>query len=246
MNGPIVQPEVATSLPDTSDGLPRASLSRRHLLIGGLLAGLTVAGDALKPGDAAPRLKPGTIEQWMPNRIGPWTYSDASGVVLPPPDALSDRFYDNLVTRVYEAPGREPIMLLLAYSATQDGMLQVHRPEFCYSAGGFDLAPTTDVEIADARGSRFGGNSFVATAQDRFERVIYWTRIGNSFPQSWSGQRVAVMKANLHGQVPDGLLARVSSTTAGGPVPLDSLRDFITEFDRSAPPRLHTLLFGAR
>ena len=246
MNSPIAQPSVAASEQTTVEGWLRPALSRRHLLIGGLFAGVTIAGAALKPRVVAPRLKPGTIERWMPARIGPWTSADASGVVLPPPDELADRLYDTVVTRVYEAPGREPVMLLLAYSSTQDGMLQVHRPEFCYRAGGFGLGPTTNVEIADARGTQFGANSFVASGQDRVERVLYWTRIGESLPQSWSGQHAAVMKANLHGLVPDGLLARVSCTAPGAAGPLDGLREFVIEFDRAAPPQLHTLLFGAR
>src|SRR3546814_5133423 len=38
----------------------------------------------------------------------PWRFQQSSGLVLPPEDALSDRLYDNLVTKVYthEATGR--------------------------------------------------------------------------------------------------------------------------------------------
>lgn len=221
-------------------------LSRRHLIVGGLFVGLTAAGVALAPRPAVDPMPPGTIASWMPDRIGGWTFVDTSGVVLPPPDALSDRLYDNLVTRIYAAPGHDPIMLLVAYSATQDGMLQVHRPEFCYRAGGFGLSPTTDVDISDARGERFGANTFVAAAQDQFERVVYWTRIAGAFPQSWLGQRWAVMNANLEGQIPDGMLARVSSMAAGKPIPIAGLLAFVTALDRAAPPPLHAVLFGSR
>lgn len=221
-------------------------ISRRHVMLGGLLAGVSVAGAALAPRAVVRPLRPGTLESWMPDRIGPWTLVSRSGVLLPPPDALSDRLYDNLVTRVYTAPDLPPVTLLLAYSSTQDGMLQVHRPEYCYRAGGYGLSPTQDVVISDATGARYGANTFLAVRPDASERVLYWTRVGDAFPQSWLGQRAAVMQANLAGRIPDGLLARVSSLTFDGPGPLATLESFVVAFDRAITPRLHAMLFGLR
>ena len=75
---------------------------------------------------------------------------------------------------------------------------------------------------------------------------MYWTRIAGTFPQSWLGQRWAVMNANLEGQIPDGMLARVSSMAAGKPIPIAGLLAFVTALDRAAPPPLHAVLFGSR
>lgn len=220
--------------------------SRRHALLGGLLAGVSAAGFALAPRAAVRALPPGTLESWMPDKIGPWTLASRSGILLPPADSLSARLYDNLVTRIYTAPDQPPVTLLLAYSSTQDGMLQVHRPEYCYRAGGYGLSPTQDVVISDAAGATYGANTFLAVRPDASERVLYWTRVGEAFPQSWLGQRAAVMQANLAGRIPDGLLARVSSLTFDGPGPLATLEAFVVAFDRAITPRLHAMLFGLR
>ncbi|UZK67726.1 exosortase-associated protein EpsI, V-type [Sphingomonas sp. M1-B02] len=217
---------------------------RRHLVFGGLLAAISAVGYARIPPRPTSRLAAGTLEALVPNRVGDWSVAGASGVVLPPPDALSDRLYDNLVTRVYTSPKQPPIMLLIAYSNVQDGLLQVHRPEFCYTAGGFDLSPTEQIDIVQASGSKVGGNAFVATASARTEQVLYWTRIGDIFPQSWIEQRMAVVRANLDHSSPDGLLARVSLLDNDHEDGLSVARKFIAELDRDAPGPLKKILFG--
>ena len=184
----------------------RNLIGRRHFMIGGAFAAASAIAYARQPVAMPSRMPPGTLESWMPDRVGQWTYVASSGIVLPPQDALSDRLYDNLVTRVYTAPDESQVMLLIAYSNVQDGLLQIHRPEFCYTAGGFALTPTHAVTLTDARGIARGANAFVASGAARIEHVLYWTRIGKAFPQSWVQQRMAVVEANLQRQVPDGLV----------------------------------------
>lgn len=234
------------SLSDDSLDDRQVPFSRRHLVVGGLLAGLAAASYARMPIKPDRRVPPGTLEALMPNRVGSWTFASSSGVVLPPPDALSDRLYDNLVVRTYTALDKPPVMLLVAYSNVQDGILQIHRPEFCYTAGGYELSPTVDLGIVDSNGVRHGANAFVATARDRTEQVLYWTRIGQSFPQSWAQQRLAVVKSNLRKITPDGLLARLSLLDEDRGRGLLTLGQFVAAFDRSAPPKLQAILFGRR
>ena len=229
---------------DTPKGRP-ALISRRHFVVGGLLAGVAAASYARMPIKPDRRIPPGTLEALMPGRVGTWTFASASGVVLPPPDAISDRLYDNLVARTYTAPDKPPVMLIVAYSNAQDGLLEVHRPEFCYTAGGFELSPTVKLGIVDSFGERHKANAFVATARDRTEQVLYWTRIGQSFPQSWAQQRIAVVRSNLHRITPDGLLARLSLLDDDRGRGL-TLKQFVSAVDRSAPPRLQDILFGRR
>src|SRR5262245_18844923 len=112
-------------------------LARRQVVLGSLFAGLSAASMALLPRGATAPLPRGELETWMPAAVGPYSVYNSADVVLPPADQLADRNYDNVVTRIYTAPSRPTVMLLLAYSSTQDGTLQVHRPEFCYQANGF-------------------------------------------------------------------------------------------------------------
>jgi len=180
----------------------------------------------------------------MPDRVGPWSFASASGVIVPPPDATADRLYDNIVTRTYTAPNTLPVMLLIAYSNIQDGMLQIHRPQFCYTAGGFRLSPTVNLQVADATGAKHGANAFSAVNADRSEQVLYWTRIGRSFPQSWLEQKASVIDSNLRMRTPDGLLARVSVTETDQTRALATLQAFVGALDRAAGPQLQDILFA--
>ena len=218
-------------------------LSRRHVLIGGSLLAASGLAVARTPKAYAAPIDKKRFQSWVPDTVGRWNFVRASGVVLPPPDALVDRTYDNLVTRVYEAPDSPQMMLLIAYNNTQDGMLQVHRPEVCYPVGGYALSATRSSSL------RLGGravpaNKFSAMGLDRSEQVLYWTRIGDAFPRSWTEQRLAVAKANLAGRIPDGAMMRVSligdDLDAAEPV----LEGFAREFIAVSPPMLGRILLG--
>ncbi|MFD1788391.1 exosortase-associated protein EpsI, V-type [Sphingomonas floccifaciens] len=228
-----------------ADDAPKSPLfRRRHIVFGGLIAAASGAAYARMPNQTRTRMAPGTVDKMVPAKVGEWTFAQSSGVVLPPSDAMSDRLYDNLVTRVYTAPNLPTVMLLIAYSNLQDGMLQVHRPEFCYTAGGYALTPTVPITVSDGDGTSFGANQFVANNPNRTEQVLYWTRIGQSFPQSWMEQRFDVLRANLAQTVPDGLLARVSLVDGDNVTGFDTARKFVAMLDRAAPPKLKTILFG--
>lgn len=220
-------------------------VGRRHVLIGGLCAAASGLAYARQPQAHRSRLAAGTLDSWMPETVGDWSLATHSGVVLPPSDALSQRLYDNVVTRIYTSPSQQPVMLLIAYSNVQDGLLQIHRPEFCYTAAGFQLTPTRPATVTDARGNARGANMFVASGPDRTEQVLYWTRIGTQFPQSWVQQRMAVIEANLRREVPDGLLARVSSVIPSAVADVRPLNAFAAALDRAASPPLRAILFGA-
>ena len=218
-------------------------LSRRNLLIGIALAGASGIAFARQPSVANPVVPEKLFEAWVPTRFGRWEVVSQSGVVLPPPDALSDRLYDNLVTRVYAASDLPPVMLLLAYNNAQDGVLQVHRPEFCYPVGGFELSKTREISF-NAGGQAVPANIFTATAPNRVEQVAYFTRLGSAYPRKWSEQRLAVMRANLAGDIPDGMMMRVSALGIDRTQAQALLSDFSRQFIESANPRLQRLLLG--
>lgn len=180
---------------------------------------------------------------WVPNVVGPWTFLTASGVVLPPTDLLSDRLYDNLVSRVYRAETLPHVALAMAYNNAQNGVVQLHRPEVCYPAGGYVLTPTEPVEIRTSAGV-VPGNFFTAKGYDRTEQVMYWTRLGTDFPRAWSAQRLSVAKANLRGIIPDGLLMRVSLLSEDKANALTQLQMFISAFEAAAAPPLRKVLLG--
>jgi EpsI family protein len=217
--------------------------SRRDFVVGAALASASAVGYAAQPKVVNPRIANKKFDSWIPARIGPWSVESTSGVVLPPPDALSDRLYDNLATRVYTAPGSEPVMMLIAYNFKQDGVLQLHRPEFCYPAGGYTLSSTVPVTLALGQGRDIPASAFTAVSSTQTEQVLYFTRLGESFPRTWADQRLSVLRANLHGQIPDGAMMRVSLLGTDQQAALNVLRGFLATFFEETPAGLHHMLF---
>ncbi|RYG75196.1 MAG: EpsI family protein, partial [Alphaproteobacteria bacterium] len=130
-----------------------------------------------------------------------------------------------------------------AYNNAQDGVLQVHRPEVCYPVGGFELSATQEIML-NASGQVVPANMFTATAPGRVEQVAYFTRLGSAYPRKWIEQRVAVMRANLAGDIPDGMMMRVSTLGIDQREARPLLAGFTTQFIESSNPRMQRLLLG--
>ena len=134
-------------------------------------------------------------------------------------------------------------MMALAYNNRQNGVLQVHRPEICYPAGGFELSPTRKIDL-HVGGRIIPANFFTATSPNRIEQVEYFTRLGRAFPRSWAEQRLAVVEANLKGNIPDGMLMRVSLLGNDPVLAQQILGEFSRQFIQIAPPLLKRILVG--
>lgn len=221
--------------------MPGAEVSRRDLLLGSAALGTAAVAAALTPrhrttggGD--------DLAGAIPSRIGSWTHGDAEGIIRPPEAEPSDSPYDQEIARTYRS-GAALTMLLIAYGATQSDRLQVHRPEFCYPANGFSLAPTKTLALADGRGGAIPACFFTAMLGDRREHVLYWVRIGDYFPRNWWDQHRALLMSSLRGLVPDGILVRLSTIGADADEARAQLIGFAGALLRSAPSR--ALLVGA-
>jgi EpsI family protein len=233
---------------DRSDSAPPpGGISRRNIVLGSALLGVAAAAYARMPQPHVPKLEKDGLDKRIPKQIGPWTFATASGIVMPPPDELSDRLYSHTLTRYYYADNAAPIALLIAYSNVQDGLLQLHRPEICYPASGYKLTETQVSPLDLGRGSSIPVRTFTADGVSRNEKVLYWTRLGEDIPTSWAAQRWAVAKANLEGNIPDGILVRVSTESSDT---LERSMQTLTSFSRmmlaSVTPDVRKLLIGDR
>lgn len=188
-------------------------VSRRVMLAGMAMMATGSIAFALRPRsvDAAHSMRLGPL---VPNRIGPWRFVGDEGLVIARSAGEVDgpaEGYDQLVARVYAAPGQPTIMLLLAYGGAQGGGLQLHRPETCYPGQGFTLADYQDVTLHFAQAlTEVRARRFTAYRDDRVERLLYWTRIGERFPRSTADEYGAILASTLSGKVADGLLVRMS------------------------------------
>lgn len=219
-------------------------VNRRHLLLGGAFCVAAGVAFVREPQPVAPQVKKSVFEELIPKNVGTWEFETSSGLVLPPPDALSDRLYDNLVTRIYSSEMDPAMMFLAAYSNTQDGVLQVHRPEICYPAGGYELTPTQPIVVDNGLGGKINANIFTASGRGRTEHVLYWTRIGDFFPLEWSEQRIAVIRANLQGVIPDGVLVRISTILPEMDEALPQMSKFAAQLNQNMNAQGRALLSG--
>lgn len=220
-------------------------MRRRQFLIGlGLCATAGIA-QARQPRPNTPAMKTKAFSALIPAKVGEFTFNTESGLVLPPPDALADRIYDNTVTRTYTGLNGQVIMLLIAYNNRQDGVLQLHRPETCYPAAGYALTPIRPVDVAVTPSQILPAQVFAALREERDEVVLYWTRVGQKFPRRWLDQRVAVAEANLRGVIPDGVLVRVSTVGSDIQGAMPVLSNFVAGLRGASNIRARTLLFGA-
>jgi EpsI family protein len=191
-------------------GVPSGPLDRRGFLIGGMLAAGSAVALARKPTGTIDFLGARKLEAIVPKKIGSWEFLTSSGLVVPTEDTYSDNIYSQVLTRVYTDGVNAPMMLLVAQSGGQSGILQIHRPEFCYPAGGFELSPIRPVPLPVGDRS-IQVNSLTATIPGRPEQIVYWTRVGTAMPLSWAQQRIAVAVDNLKGLIPDAVLTRIST-----------------------------------
>ncbi len=217
------------------------SLDRRKLLLGGAFGAAAAVAALRQPYKNVDTLGKRKLEDVIPKQIGEWSFYTNSGLIVPPEDQLSNSLYAQLMTRAYVDQDKNTLMLLIAQSGAQTGMLQVHRPEVCYPAAGFNLTPVSQREIATPAGS-FRANWLSASREGTTEQIIYWTRIGNSIPLSWAEQRWAVARENLRQVVPDAVLVRISTYETSSAIAARTLESFVTSLLRSVPPSIQKVL----
>jgi EpsI family protein len=218
--------------------------SRRELLIGGTLACAAVAAGALRlSSDSGASTGRPPLEQLIPSRIGQWVRQPFADVLIPQGEAQEDRTYDDLFTGYYAAAGGGGIMLLVAYGSAQVGDTELHRPEVCYPAAGFQLQRWPDV-LLRLPGERVRAAVMTARAPDRTEQMLYWSRIGSEFPTSSLSQRWAILTQSLRGAVPDGVLVRMSTIGTDRSAGVQTLESFAGEMLAAGSPVLRQMLVG--
>lgn len=159
-------------------------------------------------------------------------------MVLPPRDK-ADELYENLETRIYEGPGVAPMMVVIAFSSTQQADIQVHRPEVCYPAAGLPVLWSKPIHL-QFRSAQIRAREVLADRGGLYERVVYWVRVGDAFPITWFEQRLTMAWDNLTGTVPDGVLFRVSSIEESDADTTPAIKDFITTFLNAASPEFRS------
>ena len=182
------------------------------------LVALSMAGAAALAHVVTPTMKIADLQSKVdlkdifPESFGEWRLDDGMPVVLPSPDvqARLDTIYNHVLTRTYVSAEGYRVMLLVAYGGDQSGGMGIHLPEVCYPAQGFELVSKTATAVRTADRS-VPVHRLVTRLGSRAEPVTYWIVIGDVVAPSRTRQRLVTMRYGFRGQIPDGMLVRVSS-----------------------------------
>ena len=179
----------------------------------------------------------------IPDRVGHWIAADTADVVRPAEAGKKNR-YDQEISRVYLSDGSAGIMLLIAYGTTQSDTLQVHRPEFCYPAAGFAIRDVQSIGVPITAATSVPATFFTASRGERIEQVLYWVRLGDSFPNSWLQQHIARLTDSVRGIIPDGILVRASMLDGNPVQSRDLLSSFLGQLSVGSTPVGRLALLG--
>lgn len=124
--------------------------------------------------------------------------------------AMLDKIYNQTLSRTYVNSLGERIMLSVAYGGDQSDNLAVHKPEVCYYAQGFEIMKTFADELLTQYG-KLPIKRLLAVKGYRNEPITYWVTVGNRAVLPGIEEKLQQLKYGLTGNVPDGMLVRVSS-----------------------------------
>jgi EpsI family protein len=233
--------------PPLPEPVPQANAMRRSVVIGGLLA-LTSAGATLampKPQVTSASQIP-DVENLLPKQFGRWDIDRNTVPLQVSPDVAQvlSTIYDRTVSRTYVNDKGERIMVSVAYGANQSRALQLHKPEVCYAAQGFRIRDVHKSNWSVA-GLNIPTMHLVGQMGPRVEPVTYWMRIGDDIARGWLEQNTVRLKYGTRGQIPDGVLFRVSSIGKEPAQAYELQRQFIEEIVAVMTPEARDFFVGA-
>lgn len=188
----------------------------RNLFVGVAMLAAVALAVALTPSTRMAEQWPVVdLDAMIPTRFGEWQQEQtiASLVISPDVQAQLDSIYGQTLTRIYRNGKAERVMLSIAYGGDQSYSTQVHRPEMCYPAQGFQVGKMSK-DFIDLGSTRLPVMKLVATLGPRVEPITYWVMIGESAVRGNFEQHLARLRYGLSGKVPYGLVVRASTISA--------------------------------
>lgn len=221
-------------------------MSKRSSVAVILMLCAALSAYVLKPtvrvADSSPAID---LARMVPVQFAEWT-EDIGQVLLianPQQVELLNKLYNQTLSRTYIDRQGYRIMLSIAYGGDQSDALQLHKPEVCYPAQGFELENQSNASI------QFEGKSIPVVRidvrqADRLEKVTYWTTVGDQIVLGKVQKKLVEMSYGLNGKIPDGILFRVSSLDSNRERAYARQEEFVRALMGSVTPATRTRLIG--
>ena len=196
----------------------------------------------LKLADSAPTID---LERMVPPQFDGWKEDAAQALLIANPQqtALLNKLYNQTLSRTYIDRHGYRVMLSIAYGGDQSDSLQLHKPEVCYPAQGFELVDKSDAFIQVEARSIPVVHIDVRQAE-RLEKVTYWATVGDQIVQGKVQKKLVEMSYGLNGKIPDGILFRVSSLDGDGERAYARQEEFVRALMGSVSPATRARLIG--
>lgn len=194
----------------------------------------------------ADQLPPIDLERLVPTHFGDWRAlptKSSPAIINPIVEQSLRALYSQTLARTYVNGNGYQLMLALAYGGDQSRELQVHRPEVCYAAQGFQVSDMQKVDLSNGP-SATPAMQLLATAGARAEPITYWVRIGKQVVRGNVEQGFARLRHGLRGYIADGLVFRVSSIDTNSENAFKHHQDFVGALNVVSPPENRRFLFG--
>jgi EpsI family protein len=186
------------------------------------------------------------MEEQIPRQFGDWRELPQNNTLIINPQLATQlkEIYTSTLSRIYVNSAGATVMLSIAYGTNQSRDLQVHRPEVCYSSQGFQIMSTEKSQLKLSDRS-IPSMRLVAKMGARNEPITYWVRIGEKLVRGNLEQGLARVRYGLKGDIPDGLLFRVSSISDNSQSAFEAQNKFVQDLMASLPLDSKSYLLGA-
>jgi EpsI family protein len=204
-------------------------------------AATSAARHALADGQKA---SPPQLARIVPHEFAGWRELPLPATVVnAQTQEMLQSIYNEILARAYAAADGYQVMLSIAYGGDQRGVLRAHKPEVCYPAQGFKLLETADTVLSTEHGP-IPARTLRTVLGSRNEPVMYWFAFaGRTSASSWQ-RRLQSLRLMMTGQVPDGLLFRVSSIDADAQRAWQRQGDFVRALLGACSPLARARLAG--
>jgi EpsI family protein len=219
--------------------------TRRSILIAGSMAAVAAAAAATRQAlSGGQKAEPPQLARIVPREFAGWReLATPTTVVSAQTQEMLQSIYNEILSRIYAAADGYQVMLSIAYGGDQRGVLRAHKPEVCYPAQGFKLEDSADLVLSTDHGP-IPTRTLRTVLGSRKEPVMYWfAYAGRTSASAWE-RRLQSLRLTLTGQVPDGLLFRVSSIDADAQRAWVRQGDFVRALLAACTPSARARLAG--
>jgi len=220
----------------------------RIFVIAAAILVAAAAGEWLRPTFRLAEHKPRiALEKQIPESFGDWRLDRSIVPVQPDPglQAMLDSLYSQTLARTYINGRGQRVMLSIAYGSDQSSeATAVHRPEFCYSSQGFRVE-NLGSEHLQLGSTQVPVARLVARLGGRNEPISYWVTLDEAATLPGFGRKIQQIRYGLQGQIPDGMLVRVSSISSSSDEAFKLQQGFLGALYATVPADVRGRYFGA-